>query len=185
MADDFMYVAFTQPEAEAEEWRRIRLWFKLGFRYVHLRKPGLSREATEEIIQHIPAFERKHLTLHDYPELAVSYHTGFHTNSRHPVAPDGIAFHTHSCHSVEEAGDFLHCRYVTLSPIYPSISKPGYAPKSNLIAEYQNAKLTLPPVVALGGIDFDKIPELRRVGFAGAAMLGALYKKHAAIYNQY
>lgn len=183
MEDDFIYVAFTRPETEPQECNRIRLWFSLGFKYVHIRKPGLSMKAIEEIILNIPAARREFLVLHDYPELAVKYGTGFQTNSRNPVAPDEVAFRTHSCHSVEEAAACRECRYVTLSPIYPSISKPGYTPKSDLIKEYRQTELSLPPVVALGGIDYEKIPELRRAGFAGAAMLGVLYKQEILCCN--
>ena len=69
------------------------------------------------------------------------------------------------------------CDYVTLSPVYPSISKPGYESQVNLIAEVRAAdKTALPPLIALGGVTFEKLDELRNAGFAGAAMLGALYK---------
>ena len=37
-------------------------------------------------------------------------------------------------------------------------------------------KTALPPVIGVGGVTFEKLDELRNAGFAGAAMLGALYK---------
>lgn len=174
--DDFRLIAFTRPEAEPVEWRRIEGWLRNGFERVHLRKPGLESDYVEEVLRHLPQELLSRVTLHDHPELATKYGTGFQTNARRPVAPEGVVCHSHSCHSIAEARAHAGCDYVTLSPVFPSISKPGYQPTEDLIGECSKAK-DLPPVVALGGVTDEKLPQLRAAGFAGAAMLGALYKQ--------
>ena len=172
---DFRLIAFTRAGAEPHEWRRIESWLGGGFDRVHLRKPGWSAEAVEEILRHVAPYLLPRITLHDQPALAVKYGIGFQTNARYPRAPEGVACRSHSCHTIAEARAHAECDYVTLSPIFPSISKPGYQAAEDMIEEYREAK-NLPPVVALGGVDFDKLPLLREAGFAGAAMLGALYR---------
>lgn len=64
-----------------------------------------------------------------------------------------------------------------LSPIYGSISKPGYEaafPDADALASaLAGARY---PVLALGGVTPDKFEELRELGFAGAALLGAVWQ---------
>ena len=61
--------------------------------------------------------------------------------------------------------------YVTLSPIFPSASKPGYGPAlgTNILGEA--AKLGI-PVLALGGVTADKAAACRAAGAAGIAVMG-------------
>ncbi|MCG8351721.1 MAG: thiamine phosphate synthase [Chloroflexales bacterium] len=64
--------------------------------------------------------------------------------------------------------------YVTLSPIFPTQSKPGYGPALGL-DELRRVAATLPiPVVALGGITPDSIAPCYSAGAAGAAVMGAV-----------
>lgn len=65
--------------------------------------------------------------------------------------------------------------YVTLSPIFPTASKPGYGPAlgSGAIAASRGAGL---PVVALGGLEAGRIAECRAAGAAGIAILGGLMR---------
>ncbi len=62
------------------------------------------------------------------------------------------------------------CHYATLSPIWPSISKPGYGP-----ALGPTALADLPlRTWALGGVDADRAPVARAAGAAGVAVIGAI-----------
>ena len=65
--------------------------------------------------------------------------------------------------------------YVTLSPIFPTVSKPGYGPTLGLegIAAVRRAGL---PVVALGGIGPDSVPVCREAGAAAVAIMGGLMR---------
>lgn len=82
-----------------------------------------------------------------------------------------------SAHSVEEAHDAADAGadYVTLSPIFPSASKPGYGPVLGLAALTQAARFGM-PVLALGGIAIDTIPPCREAGAAGVAVMGGLMR---------
>ena len=84
-----------------------------------------------------------------------------------------------SFHTLEDLGV---CRgdvdYCFLSPIYNSTSKgPGYAAAfpdtEQLAAALAGARY---PVIALGGVTPDRFGELADLGFAGAALLGAVWQ---------
>lgn len=84
----------------------------------------------------------------------------------------GVSTHTpHEAAASATAG----ADYVTLSPIFPTASKPGYGPALGLaeLAAVQQVGL---PVVALGGIDPDRIADCRAAGAAGVAILGGLMR---------
>ena len=57
--------------------------------------------------------------------------------------------------------------YVTLSPIFPSISKPGYGPALGLAAIREASARV--PVLALGGVTHETVAECLDAGAAGGA----------------
>lgn len=65
--------------------------------------------------------------------------------------------------------------YATLSPLFASVSKPGYGPALGLGALREAAGLGL-PVIALGGIDAGNAPLCLEAGAAGIAVMGALMR---------
>jgi thiamine-phosphate pyrophosphorylase len=66
--------------------------------------------------------------------------------------------------------------YVTLSPIYNSISKPGYNSSFDLFDAQLLSALKRQKVIALGGVTPDKFQQLHDAGFAGAALLGYVWR---------
>lgn len=65
--------------------------------------------------------------------------------------------------------------YVTLSPIFPTSSKPGYGPALGLEGIVA-ARRTGLPVVALGGIGSDRVAECRDAGASAVAIMGELMR---------
>jgi len=61
--------------------------------------------------------------------------------------------------------------YATLSPIYPTQSKPGYGPALGVAAIARAAQSAL-PVLALGGVTAERAPACLRAGAAGIALMG-------------
>lgn len=68
------------------------------------------------------------------------------------------------------------------SPIFSSISKPGYGPTVSLaeidqqIVSIRQQSVQLPRLIGLGGIHADNINAVRLAGFDGAALMGALWQ---------
>ena len=78
-----------------------------------------------------------------------------------------------TCHTLAEVEEWMpKVEYMTLSPIFDSLSKAGYKKGFN---HDQLASLPSGKVVALGGVEPSKLKELRQYPFVGFAMLGYLF----------
>lgn len=168
-------IAITTPyfrEGEADEISRL---LGRGWERVHIRKPSATSEETEELISRIPTRLYSSISLHDHFHLAAKYGLGgIHLNSRNPEAPPGwTGLISRSCHSLEELRQFSHLDYLTLSPVFDSISKPGYTGRFN---DADLAGADLKNVYALGGATRSRLPMVRQMGFRGAAMLSEAWK---------
>lgn len=174
---DFRLVAVTRggfPSGEAAEIERL---LRRGWWRVHIRKPGESAEAVAELVGRIPAGLRPRLSLHDHFELAGQLGVGgVHLNFRNPEPPAGWrGMVSWSCHSLNEVEYHRgKADYMFLSPIFDSISKPGYQSRFTP-EELEASRLLGPDVFALGGVVSHRLERLRGLGFGGAAMLGAAW----------
>ena len=71
---------------------------------------------------------------------------------------------------------------VFYSPVFASISKPGYGPTASLdtlrqqIEAIRQQSVQLPHLIGLGGIQADNIQSIKLAGFDGAALMGALWQ---------
>jgi len=168
-------IAITLPEFFPGEAVKITsLLADGGYWRVHIRKPGATVAQMRALIEAIPAELYPRLSLHDHHELAQLMGLGgVHLNSRNPLPPHGWkGFVSRSLHSAGEVAA-LDCDYAFLSPVYPSISKPGY--KADFVLE-QLRGVVDERIFALGGVTPDKSGELRAIGFGGIAMLGYVWK---------
>jgi thiamine monophosphate synthase len=67
--------------------------------------------------------------------------------------------------------------YVTVSPVYPSASKPGYGPPLGLSTLRNWCAACAVPVLALGGVDSaDRAGACVRAGAAGVAVMGTVMR---------
>lgn len=178
-----MIIVITRPDFFVGEAERISWLLTSGQAdLVHIRKPERTFEDTEALIKAIPQSLYDRLVVHDHHALALQYGLrGVHLNSRHPEPPVGWGGAVSiSCHSLEE---LAACRerpyaYMSLSPIFDSISKQGYrsAFTREQIAEARRAGIIDERVVALGGVTFDKVHDVIKMGFGGAMILGDAWK---------
>lgn len=180
-------VAITPEAPVPDEAAKVTGLLEGGWGYVHLRHPGADEATMRRLLEDIPARLRARLKLHDRHVLAREYGAGVHFNSRNPyeashlteggALPRGSALPcpaSASCHSTDEVAEVPgELDYVTLSPVYSSISKRGYegvfTPGPALREALRGHR-----VVALGGVTPARLRELAASGFMGAAMLGAI-----------
>lgn len=68
--------------------------------------------------------------------------------------------------------------YCFLSPVFDSISKQGYAAGSFDQERLSSAlaRPARPPVIALGGITPDRVPQVHAMGLDGVAVIGAVWQ---------
>jgi thiamine-phosphate pyrophosphorylase len=103
--------------------------------------------------------------------------TGVHLAADDPRPQPAPTTVGRSCHDRTEllaaAADGVD--YVTVSPVYPTPSKPRYGPA---LGEAALRRLTgirdVPPVYALGGVDAARAAECLAAGAAGVAVMGAV-----------
>jgi thiamine-phosphate pyrophosphorylase len=155
-------IVLSSPTAVPEEHSIINSLFEEGLEIFHIHKPFFSKEETENFIQEIPSKYRDKIALHsDFPKF-------------------------HSLSELEAHKEKYE--YAFLSPLFDSISKVGYKSKfSQELHPLLRNKLTTileiggKEIIALGGIDEDKIKICRALGFAGVAVLGALWNNHSPV----
>jgi thiamine-phosphate pyrophosphorylase len=162
-----------------------------GCRWFSLREKDLSRrEQAKFVTDLLPAFDEVGavLCLHaDDADLAAELglqalhlsRAGNPGEARRRMGEGALI--GLSCHSEEalERAAAQGVDYATLSPIFESASKPGYAALSGGEAERLLAEAPL-PVLALGGVeDPEKAKACRALGAAGLAVMGSVMRSGA------
>ena len=160
----------------------IRL-FENGLETLHLRKPGWGMGEVKEYLEQIPVEFHDRVMLHNHFELAYSFNLkGIHFSEKEKKNLStwkklpGI-----KSWAVHDEDELLNLPgdvdYVLLSPVFPSISKPGYTGKLNLkkVTDWLNAQKVTAKIYGLGGVEAGCIPKLKEMGFDGAALLGAIW----------
>lgn len=176
-------IVITRPDFFDGETHLVNRLLGCGMQRLHLRKPGASEARLEEWLQAVDRQYYGRIVLHDCHPLATRLGLGgVHLNSRNPEAPAGLPEGmtvSRSCHSFGELEQFRDsCNYLFLSPIYDSISKEGYGAAFSRIDLKKAAGRGIidRKVFALGGVSAERVPEIRSLGFGGAAVLGALWQ---------
>ncbi|MCM1406696.1 MAG: thiamine phosphate synthase, partial [[Clostridium] fimetarium] len=153
-AGTFRLAAITGIEIYPGEAEAITRLLERGWWRVHIRKPGAPSDAVEALINDIPAPLRERLSLHDHFHLATRLGVGgLHLNMRHQSPTAGWrGMLSQSCHSVEEVlANRGKLDYMFLSPVFDSISKPGYSGKFSP-EELAASGALGPDLFALGGV---------------------------------
>jgi thiamine-phosphate pyrophosphorylase len=83
-----------------------------------------------------------------------------------------------SAHTAREASDLLGsgADYVTISPVFPTASKPGYGPAIGLDGLAEIVAQVPGPVIALGGINAANAPLCLSAGASGVAVMGEVMR---------
>lgn len=151
-----------------------------GFWRVHIRKPGSSAEEIMRLVEEIPAELRQRLTLHDHQALAARLEVGgVQLNGRCMAVPEGFTgIVSRGAHSPAEAVEAAKAAdYVLLSPVAPSMSKPGYQPAYSFD---ELAAVASEKIFALGGVTREMLPRIAGTGFGGAALLTDAWRRQIA-----
>lgn len=165
-----------EAEIDAED-KKITSLLDSGVDYIHIRKPEYGEKDVARLISRIPERLHPRLTLHDHFNLTNLFKIGgIHLNNRNSIRPLELRDLriSRSCHTLEETENIEDYAYVTLSPIFDSISKKGYESKFNI----DDLKIvgTNRRIIALGGLTPDKAGPLINKGFYGIALLGYVWE---------
>ena len=178
------WIVITSPGFLRGEADFIDRLFGHGLDRLHLRKPGADIGECRRLLDGISREWRPQIVVHDNFGLCHEYGLGgVHLNGRNPMAPpnhEGSV--SRSCHSLEEISRYKgECDYLTLSPIFNSISKQGYmaAFGPGQLAAARDSGLIDRRVIALGGVTLENIPRVKELGFGGVAILGDVWQRMA------
>jgi thiamine-phosphate pyrophosphorylase len=181
----------SPPVSVADETRLVGQMLAAGLIRFHLRKPGWEASAVADYLAEIPARHHAQVVVHGHPALVRELRLGgLHLTAAHRAVwatrPQsllpGQTLST-SFHTLDEVRRHRrHYDYVFLSPIFDSLSKQGYPAAFSqqellelLTALGQRAGY-VPQVVALGGVESHNLALMQAAGFAGAAVLGAVWQ---------
>ncbi|MCM1293661.1 MAG: thiamine phosphate synthase [Bacteroides sp.] len=178
MADErgLKRICITPEHVQPDEVDLIERLLDDGWDVIHLRHPGISEPDMRRLIESIPSRWHGHLRLHDHFGLVGDYQLGgLHLNGRNPELPAGYnGAMSRSCHTIAEVEEATGFDYVTISPVFDSISKQGYrAAFSHKDLKALN-ETAATDVIALGGVTPDRIDIVEQLGFSGYAVLGAI-----------
>ncbi|MDE6576916.1 MAG: thiamine phosphate synthase, partial [Muribaculaceae bacterium] len=125
---NFLTIAFTLPYFfEGEEIAITEILERATADILHLRKPDSTFFQMKSLLEKIPRHLHSKIKIHDHFSLIEEFRLGgVHLNARNPIAPQNVNSLSCSMHTIEQLEAAKHYDYVTLSPIYDSISKPGY-----------------------------------------------------------
>lgn len=178
------WIVITSPGFLQGEADFIDKLFNHGLDRLHLRKPGADIGECRRLLDEVSREWLPRIVVHDNFGLCREYGLGgVHLNGRNPMAPpnhEGSV--SRSCHSLEEISRYKGvCDYLTLSPIFNSISKQGYmaAFEPEQLAAARDSGLIDRRVIALGGVTLENIPRVRELGFGGVAILGDVWQRMA------
>ena len=124
-------IAITPEEISYDEARRVMTILDNGWDMVHLRHPGATIRDVRHIIERIPQRLHRKLRLHGHFSLVNEFNLGgLHLNSRCPNPPANYSGPlSRSCHTPDEVATSANTGrydYVTLCPVFDSLSKAGY-----------------------------------------------------------
>ena len=170
-------IVITAPQPVSEEADTINGLFHEGLELLHLRKPGYTLKEMRTLAEAIDPDFRHRVVLHSHHQLAMELGLGgchFPAARRQDMVRTDTRLSS-SCHSPGEIEELAPvCDYLFLSPVFDSISKPGYRAAFNqatldqLTGRHCN-------LVALGGIDRFTLPRLLGHNWYGAAVLGTIW----------
>jgi len=162
MSREFLLIVITSPRDIPGEVEMLKGLLEAGLERLHLRKPGRS---VEGLLARLAPRWGKRVVVHGDAELAARYGVGrvHRLNST-------------SVHSWEEfRGLPPGLEYAFISPVFDSISKPGYRANGELLG-IPPGPLPCRPV-GLGGVSADTIGLMVARGWTGAAVLGWIWEQ--------
>jgi thiamine-phosphate pyrophosphorylase len=180
----------SPPDDRPNEMEIVQALFQSGLARYHLRKPNWDGQQVFAWLMALPDHLREKVWLHSHHELANDFQIGgIHFRDTgiipQPTLEASNPGHAmgRSCHDIPSLRLAIgHYDSVFFSPIFPSLSKPGYGPLPALVvAQLQQvlsdrkatARRTV--VYALGGITPAHVEPCRKLGFDGVAVLGAIW----------
>jgi thiamine-phosphate pyrophosphorylase len=186
----------SSPRDICDEVSIVNNMLEQGLNAFHLRKPEYSRDRLAEYIGLIKTEYYSRIVLHSHYDLIKELHLGgvhitrSNKDKGHAIIASikknndtkirvGISFHALDELYQENEG----IDYAFLSPIFDSISKKDYKKAFDYRELKEVLKKTKFNVFALGGCRRENLEQIHKLGFYGAAFLGAIWNRSDSFDN--
>ncbi len=187
-----MKITVITPEnREPGEINKIIALFENGLETLHLKKRKLSSLEMESFIREIPAQYYDKIVIHGHYKLAVKFKLkGIHLIKSHrgnsvadrwrrfklKLQHRKLIFTTsfHSLQSLQQNKSSFE--YVFLSPVFTSKTYYDPAEESGLNVLREAINLSNQKVLALGGVNEEKLPIVKAAGFSGIGLSSSIWK---------
>jgi thiamine-phosphate pyrophosphorylase len=174
-------IVISPESAEPRERAAMEGFFGEGLGRYHVRKPLWTAQGLESWLRALPAHWLPRIVLHQHHELVGKLGVGgAHERDTGTSLLSSAA--SRSCHGLESLRASLGRHpYVIFGPVFPSLTKRGYAPDPEFPWHELKGILSTRPsppatrVFAIGGVTAAGLPRCRELGFDGAAVLGAVW----------
>jgi thiamine-phosphate pyrophosphorylase len=175
-------IVISHPENLKNELELVNALFEAGLNRFHLRKPNVQTAVLTDYLKKLNPVFLNRVVIHNNFELLCNFAVaGFHFKQQNIewIKYKGLKHKSYSAHSF---GEIIRLNsekfdYIFLSPIFNSISKPGYTKgfEDKQLREFLFSGMATNPIVALGGLDEENIEKARNIGFSGVAVMGSLW----------
>ena len=158
-----------------------------GLRAVQLREKDLEARDLLALADMLREATRRHgarLIVNDRADVAMAAladgvqrtHVSLPVSALRQITPPGFLVGA-SVHSEAEArqADVEGADFIVFGPIYDTASKRRYGPPQGLANLETVARSVDRPVLAVGGLTPERVPEVLAAGAAGVAVIGAIY----------
>ena len=179
-------IVITSADSVDNEIEIIHQLFEEGLPLLHVRKPNANRDQIKRFLESIKQEYHLQLVLHQHYDLANEYAVKrlHFTETTRPDLDEIVnslnkkkdwifSISTHTINGFNGLSDSF--QYAFLSPVYNSISKPGYKSDGKVIDSLTLRTNTTTKLVALGGIDRSNYNQTIAAGFDDAALLGCIW----------
>ncbi len=180
----FNIVVITPETDHPHEERILHALVRAHNITIHVRKPDFTEDAYNVYLTKYSSIH-SHMVLHEHHALANFFSVkGIHLkeSDRKSVTQtiNDVKIISTGFHSIDDVKKFSQkLEYVFFSPLFKSISKEDYGTNhtiedlSEMVLKLKEQTST--PIIGLGGINEENIALVKKSGFDGAALLGAVW----------
>lgn len=184
-----MILVITPEIIVPNESKTINQMFHEGLSLLHVRKPWIGQEEMNDFISSIDEQFYGQLVLHNHYYLGEDYGIS-RLHFREKDRKEGkykpfmnVSTISTSVHEIKTYNTLeKEWEYAFISPFFPSISKKGYGIGSTVIESLEQRNNPNVKLVALGGIDSNRIKEVFDLGVDGIALLGAIWESNEPLH---
>ncbi|AUS05175.1 thiamine phosphate synthase [Pseudotamlana carrageenivorans] len=179
-----MIVVIAPENDIPNEIEMLHQLFQAGLQYYHLRKPSKTYEQYVNYLNQIDKKYHNRVVVHHFHELVNAFELkGIHFQEqkrRDHIDNPGQYFKnlnmfgktiSASFHEPEELENcYFEFDYHLLSPVFSSISKPGYEGRKFDVNHIDKT------IVGMGGVTAKNLSEFEQLGFKGVGVLGGIWQ---------